>query len=211
MQHPTKQAAWARKQPRLNWIFLITAACAAVATGVSAVAAGPDRHNFPIAVADLEARHSQMFDHIDSNSDGDITLEEFAAARGSGDWSRRWRDGVMRYREHGYNRGHGDRGEHRANRGADREEIEADIFALLDTDDDGQLSAAEHSSEKQHAARKKVAATRTFEHLDADANGILSAQEFPPNRLQNLDADGDGAITREEMRNGMRKRHADAS
>ena len=211
MQHPTKHATETRERRRLNSILLVSAACAALAAGSVPAAAnagtGHDRHEFPIAAADLEARHAKMFDHLDSNSDGEITLEEFAAARGTGDWSSRWRDGVMRYREHGYRRGHDDGGGHRA----DRAEIEADIFAFLDTDGDGQLSAAEYSTEKQHAARKEVAAVRMFEHLDTDANGTLSAQEFPPNQLQNLDADGDGEITREEMRNGMRKRHADAS
>ncbi len=211
MQHPTKQTTENRERRRLNSILLVSAACAALAAGsvpaAAGAGAGHDRHEFPIAAADFEARHAKMFGRLDSNSDGEITLEEFAAARGTGDWPRRWRDGVMRYREHGYRRGHGDGGGHRA----DREEIEADIFAILDTDGDGQLSAAEYSTEKQHAARKEVAAVRLFEHLDTDANGTLSAQEFPPNHLQNLDADGDGEITREEMRNGMRKRHTDAS
>lgn len=195
MQHPTKT----RLHRRLNWILLVTAACAAT----TAAAAG--RPDFPIAVADLEARHAQLFGRIDSNSDGEITPAEFAAGRGSADWQRRWHDGMMRYREHTDRRGHG----HSVP--ADRAEIDAEIFALLDTDDDGQLSAAEYSTEKQHAARKQVAATRMFERLDTDANGVLSAEEFPPDRLQNLDADGDGEITREEMRNGMRKRHAEAS
>ncbi len=211
MQHPTKQTTETRERRRLNSILLVSAAGAALAAvsvpAAAGAGAGHDRHEFPIAAADFEARHAKMFGRLDSNSDGEITLEEFAAARGTGDWPRRWRDGVMRYREHGYRRGHGDGGGHRA----DREEIDADIFTILDTDGDGQLSAAEYSTEKQHAARKEVAAVRMFEHLDTDANGTLSTQEFPPNHLQNLDADGDGEITREEMRNGMRKRHTDAS
>ena len=136
MQHPTKQATETRERRRLNSILLVSAACAALAAGSVPAAAnagtGHDRHEFPIAAADLEARHAKMFDRLDSNSDGEITLEEFTVARGTGDWPRRWRDGVMRYREHGYRRGHGDGG-HRA----DRAEIEADIFAFLDTDGDG--------------------------------------------------------------------------
>ena len=112
MQHPTKQTTETRERRRLNSILLASAVCAALAAGSAAAGAGAshdrhdghdrhdrhDRHEFPIAAADFEARHAKMFGRLDSNSDGEIPLEEFAAGRGTGDGARRWRDGVQRQR-----------------------------------------------------------------------------------------------------------------
>lgn len=52
--------------------------------------------------------------------------------------------------------------------------------------------------------------SKRFDRLDTDGSGTLGMSEFPAQRMQNLDVDGDGEITREEMRNGMRKRHTDS-
>lgn len=62
----------------------------------------------------------------------------------------------------------------------------------------------------KHAKRHRRAATkaaraerrrRVFERLDKDANGTLTAEEFPSAsaRLERLDANGDGLVTRGEM------------
>ena len=135
MQHPTKQPTNMKDERRKLYSMLFAAGTALTAALFAAAATGSDRPDFPISVADLEARHAQLFARLDSDSDGDITPEEFAAARASGDWQRRWREGAMRYRQHREGRGHDDHGAHWANREADRADFDAAIFALLDTPD----------------------------------------------------------------------------
>ena len=101
MQHPTTQPINMKdERRRLHSILLVTVVCTALTAAAAGAGTGSDRPDFPISVADLEARHAQLFARLDSNSDGDITPEEFAAARASGNWQRRWQDGARRWRDH---------------------------------------------------------------------------------------------------------------
>ena len=86
-----------------------------------------------------------------------------------------------------------------------RQEIRAREFDTADADGDGQLSAEEY---KDMPANLKAAQQRSvFERLDTNSDDMLSPEEFPrvAVRLQALDADGDGLVTRKEMR-GRRSR-----
>lgn len=172
-----------------------------VSLAVAAVWAAPGRLEFPVSVADLEARGSETFGRVDSDSSGEITREEFADAQA--------RDGSRRPRHDRRPARHYFAGVWRGQRDGD-EEFEAEVFAILDVDGDGQLSATEFSMKKQQAARQLSLTTKRFDRLDADGSGTLGMNEFPARRMQNLDLDGDGEITRQEMRNGMHKRHTDA-
>ncbi|NMC21801.1 MAG: hypothetical protein GYA33_15430, partial [Thermogutta sp.] len=52
---------------------------------------------------------------------------------------------------------------------------------------------------------------RIFDRTDADKNGKIDAAEIPEDRKEQMlqnDADGDGAISKEEMREGMEKMRA---
>lgn len=52
---------------------------------------------------------------------------------------------------------------------------------------------------------------RIFDRMDANKNGKIDADEIPEDRREQMlqnDSDGDGAISKEEMRAGMEKMRA---
>ncbi|MGQ9607255.1 MAG: EF-hand domain-containing protein, partial [Thermogutta sp.] len=52
---------------------------------------------------------------------------------------------------------------------------------------------------------------RIFERVDANKNGMIDADEIPEDRKEQMlqhDSDGDGAISKEEMRAGMERMRA---
>ena len=91
-----------------------------------------------------------------------------------------------------------------------RDKMDRAVFIALDIDRDGVLSDEEFSSEKQRHARTVYIKQIVFIRLDSNLDGVLTPEEFPPRRLADLDVDGDGLISRDEMRNGMRHLHTDA-
>ena len=163
-------------------------------TNVPAAQAAPDgrQHDrFPISVAELDARRAEVFANVDSNGDGLISAEEFAAAE------------MPRHPRGGHHKRKGQRDE----RGAPTEEMitergeamEENLFHSLDADNDGVISREEFSTEAMQEARRASRKTQIFERSDSDGDGFLSPDEFPPRRLSSLDANGDGEITRDEL------------
>ena len=153
-----------------------------------------------VAIEDLQARTARRFARADADGDGRVTPEEFAATRmdrrgrrgGDADRGSRRRDGETDRRRPAGRFGGGAFGE--------------TAFDAADADGDGQLSREEWR-ELPRAARA-AARERMFARLDANDDGALEVSEFGPDmeRLNALDADGDGRLTRSEMREG-RKRH----
>ena len=94
-------------------------------------------------------------------------------------------------------------------RGAElREAVDAEVFALLDADGDGVISQAVHSAGDKRAIHRTARKRALFKHLDENQDGALQLTEMsgPVERLKAADADGDGIVTREEMRDRVKAR-----
>ena len=79
--------------------------------------------------------------------------------------------------------------------------VQAELFVLLDADNNGELSAEEHAAQTREIsklARKKA----MFKKLDANNDGVLVPEEMPRrgDRLRAADTNGDGQVTRQEIR-----------
>ena len=76
------------------------------------------------------------------------------------------------------------------------------IFTEMDTDGSGELSADEFSEENRHAARMVVMKRQMFSTLDENDDNVITRDEFDARtkHLTELDTDGNGEVTREELR-----------
>ncbi len=183
-------------------LFTLTLAALAL-TMANPAWSSPHGYEFPISIADLEAKAALAFAQADSNSDGEVSPEEFADVdtdhRGMRERHFSGHHGSRVHGEHMGQMGRGDRGDHSM-------ESQAEFFAALDTDGNGELSSEEFAPENHRAARKTLMRNKMFARMDADGNGGLSEDEFPGRvqRLRALDSNEDGEITRDELRDGRR-------
>ena len=184
-------------EPTRNRRYLLVAVTVAVTITAAAATADAQRRaeRFPIDIAEAKERAAERFAAVDANDDGDVTLDEFMAAGPDGlDVVAGFRQGR---RGPGMDRRGGDREGRRSERVAATEEA---VFEQADGDGDGALSKEEYDGLRE--ARGRVAMQRMFERLDDDENGVLAPGEFGARvaRLESLDADEDGVVTRQEMR-----------
>jgi len=155
----------------------------------SAAASASDR--FPISIADVETRMAERISKADEDANGSIDLQEFMNAtfdRKAGGHHRRGAKHMRKMRAQPTDE--------------QRAAIQANAFALLDSDADGNISEAEFNQADGREVRKQARKQAMFSQLDADGNGLLSSDELPnpAARLRSADTDGDGLVTREEMR-----------
>lgn len=197
--------------------MLITAAALALVAGV--------------AFAHGHAGIGEHFSQADSNSDGTVTRAEFDQARaamfarldadsdGQLERGEHRRMGRGRHGEHGMQRGHGEhaRMADSNNDGAvTRDEFLArplEMFARLDANSDGVISAEERDAARGRHAEWRHARHERGERLraaDADRDRQLSREEFASmgdQMFTMLDADHNGAVSRQEAeaRHGGRR------
>lgn len=161
-----------------------------LAAGSQQAEAAPDQDGrFPISVEELDGRRAEIFALVDSNGDGLVSAEEFAAAELPN----------RSHARHQGRRGGGYHGESSSEEIALRAEaLEENLFLTLDADADGVISRSEFSMPVMREARKAAMKSRVFERADTDGDGYLSPDEFPPRRLATLDTNGDGQISADE-------------
>ena len=172
--------------PRKRFITLAGAvaalfAVAALNWAAIAHAAGGKGDRFPIDLNELQAEAEQRFADADTDADGSLSTQEFAAVDA--------RKMFAGQRDRRGERGRGPRD--RADRG--------EQFKVADVNGDGQLSEQEYEDmpEAVRANRQQ----RLFARLDANGDGMLAPDELPSQveRLRRLDSNGDGKIDRDEM------------
>lgn len=186
---------------------------------------------FPISIAEMESRQAERFAAADSNGDGMLSRDELKAAQWSlhpspgmgrqgprGDGMRMPHPPMHPQMGTDGRPGAGPQqpphmgmaphpgmqpgmrpGREDAQTLAERD---AKIFAALDSNGDGSLSADEFSHDKLAEAGRTVFADSLFERLDSNQDGLLSRSELPDPaaRLKAMDADGDGSVTADEAR-----------
>lgn len=191
---------------KLETTYLKTTYLAVVAAGFILLTPGSvyaeQKGHFPIALEEIQARQARHFDTLDQNNDETVTLAEFETSPGLE---------RMEHRRHGGRRMHDKRMHDKHSqrlRPAQREQrkemrkaAEQELFVILDTNNDGSLSQQEHTARSRDTiklARKRAA----FAQLDSDKDGVLTINELPSRleRLNEADSNGDGQVTRKEMR-----------
>ena len=86
-----------------------------------------------------------------------------------------------------------------------RAAMEAELFKLMETNADGQVDPEELSQADKRALRTQAHKAAAFVTFDSNDDGFLSLDEIPnpAERLGQLDKNGDGTVSRREMRKGM--------
>ena len=171
---------------------------------VSNVSAAEERKvRFPISITDIEARTDARFTEADSNMDGLLSSEEFAQLRLEQPGAK------SRGRLEKRNGKAGKGGPINRQRAAEQKQIRAaaakEMFKLLDTNADGVIDANEYTQVNNRKLKRRAHKRAAFAQHDVNNDGFLAPSEMPSPvvRLQRLDTNGDGQVSKREMRKGM--------
>ena len=198
-------------QPKDFPLSITVAACVTGAALVANVLAAPKDRARSIDLSELQAAEEKRFAAADADGDGLVSAEEFAAVdprqfsagmRTQGDRGGRQGRAAVRQRMEQRRDAIEERlAEHEKR----RQEARTRDFETADADGDGQLSPDEYGDIRatSRASRQR----QMFDRLDENGDGQLTPEEFPSvvERFRTLDADGDGLVTRDEMRTGRNR------
>ncbi|MFK7912986.1 MAG: hypothetical protein AB8B93_03660 [Pseudomonadales bacterium] len=192
-------------------VLLATALAAAIGSAYSIAAPdGAERHGkrFPVDLSVAEARMNERFASIDTDDNEQISATEFENAEFEG--KRKGRHG-KKHRRHEGDRStltEAERAERKAQGAERRAAFDADLFAAMDSNGDGQLSAEEASRDNKRASKRKLKRQHRFAKMDSDGNGQLSRTEFGVRlaHMQAADTNGDGTLSRDEAK-ALREQH----
>ena len=182
---------------------------AALGLGLAASAlAGDGRPEFPLSLAEARDRAEARFQALDADRSGEVSQAELDAARSDAATpdlrGHRFPGPAFHHQRHP-----GEWRRHEQARQSELdperhapEELDSALFDRLDANADGLLSREEFTADRLRAARREAIQARIFTHLDADGSGGLSREELPDpsRRLESMDSDDDGTVTREEAR-----------
>ena len=203
-------------------LSITVAACVTGAALVANVLAAPKERAKSIDLSELQAAEEKRFAAADTDGDGLVSAEEFAAVdlrqlsagirmqgdrgnwqgRAAGDDRRGPGRDALRQR---LEQRRAEIEERLAEQEKRRQEARTRDFETADADGDGQLSADEYGD--MPATLRATRQRQMFARLDENGDGVLTPEEFPSmvDRLTTLDADGDGLVTRDEMRTGRNR------
>ena len=203
-------------------LSITVAACVTGAALVANVLAAPKERPKSIDLSEIQAVEEKRFAAADTDGDGLVSAEEFATVdlrqfsasmRTQGDrgsWKGRAARGGQRgpgrdARRQRMEQRRAEIEERLAEHDKRRQEARTRDFETADADGDGQLSADEYDD--MPATLKATRQHQLFARLDENGDGVLTPEEFPSmvDRLTALDADGDGLVTRDEMRTGRNR------
>ncbi|MGI9326764.1 MAG: EF-hand domain-containing protein [Pseudomonadales bacterium] len=198
-------------------IAMIAGALTLTAVAWQVVAEPGARHQgphgkFPINISEAEQRSEARFATLDADNDGVVSDAEFKSSAndsaGHRAHHRGWKgkmfhEGRMRHR----NLSDEEKQERRAAHQQRKAQFEEKLFDLMDEDGNGQLSREEASAENRRTAKHQLFKSHAFDRLDADDSGAIDRTEFAVRieRLKAADANADGLVSRDELRN---MRHA---
>ncbi len=196
LQNPTHSTpANQRRTPVTHWLLALGIVTTVGTIGVAQ--AHPERGDrFPISIAQVEEKVQNRFADVDTDGSGDISLEEFTAAKPghSGKKGKRHMGRMAHFAK-------SDDTDRAARKAEIRQGTKDALFTLMDADADGNISEDEFKADNK-GLRKQARKQALFQYLDEDNNGRLSLNEMPnpAQRLRQADADADGQVSREEMR-----------
>ena len=167
------------------------------------------RKQTPVVIAQIEEAAQERLRAADQDGNGILFIEEFQTMKTRQSHARLGEDRRTRKHSGKKRQRHQKRGHRKMTKEARAEmqtKIAAITYQLLNSDQNGSVSETEYAAANHLQIRRAAGSQVVFASLDKDRDGLLSPTEVPTavNRLRTMDEDGDGTVTRKEMRAARR-------